>query len=363
MAAALLAGMCVAVWAWWTSPEADPAPLPAPSVLSVTLTRPELSVLPQRVPATGSVAAWQEAIIGAEVDGLRLTEVRVNVGDRVQQGQVLARFSPALVQAERAEASAAVALARAEADEAAANQVRAQALDGAGVMSRQQVAQYRAVALTTRARLESAQAAEQKARLRVRQTDVLAPDDGIISARAATVGAVAPAGQELFRLIKDGRLEWRAAVAGRDLARLKPGQAAHLVDTDGAVVEGRVRMLSPVIDATTRSGLVYVDLPQGVSLRAGAFIQGHIETGTGTALTLPHSAVLMRDGFHYVMQVGREGTVSTRKVSVGRLSGERVEVTHGIAATDAVVASGLGFLNDGDSVRVLGTALGSGSRR
>ena len=65
--------------------------------------------------------------------------------------------------------------------------------------------------------------------LRLRQTRVLAPDNGVISARSATVGAVLPAGQELFRLIRQGRLEWRAEVAAADLARLKPRSEEHTV--------------------------------------------------------------------------------------------------------------------------------------
>jgi RND family efflux transporter MFP subunit len=358
---ALAGGFCLAVVligaAWVGSHENDAAPVAATTpVMSVRLVRPLLTRLPLRVPARGSVAAWEEASIGAEADGLRLTAVQVNVGDQVQRGQVLARFTPELIQAELAEATAAVALADAEEKEAAANLQRAQVLDASGAIARQQFNQYQAVALTTRARLDSAQAAANKARLRLGQTQVRAPSNGVISARTATVGAVVPAGQELFRLIRDGRLEWRAVVASTDLRALEPGQMAVFNMPGAGPVEGRVRMLGPVIDAATRSGLVYADLPAGVPLRAGAFVQGHVAVGSVSMLTLPQSAVLLRDGFHHVMQVGQDGKVRNRRVEVGRRSDDRVEVVSGLGADDAVVASGLGFLDDGDQVQVISVA-------
>lgn len=361
---ALAGGFCLAALligaAWIGNDEDDPAPaLPPTPVMSVRLVQPLQTRLPLRVPATGSVAAWEEASIGAEANGLRLTAVQVNVGDQVQRGQVLARFTPELVQAELAEAIAAVALADAEAKEAAANLQRAQVLDGSGAIARQQFNQYQAIALTTRARWDAAKAAADKARLRLSQTQVLAPSDGVISARAATVGAVVPAGEELFRLIRDGRLEWRAVVASSDLRTLQAGQAAFINMAGAGTVQGRVRTLGPVIDAATRSGLVYVDLPAGAPLRAGAFAQGHIAVGSVSLPTLPQSAVLLRDGFHHVMQVGKDGKVRSRRVELGRRSDDRVELVSGLGADDAVVAAGLGFLDDGDQVQVISVAAGA----
>lgn len=360
-------GFCLAAVligaAWVGSGEDDAAASQGPTpVISVRLVRPLETLLPLRVPATGSVAAWEEASIGAEVNGLRLTAVQVNVGDQVQRGQVLARFTPELIQAELAEATAAVALADAESKEAAANLQRAQVLDASGVIARQQFNQYQAVTLTAQARLDAAQAAANKAQLRLMQTQVLAPSDGVISVRTATVGAVVPAGEELFRLIRDGRLEWRAAVASTDLRALQPGQTAFISVAGAGTVQGRVRMLGPVIDAATRSGLVYVDLPTDAPLRAGAFAQGHIAVGSVSLPTLPQSAVLLRDGFHHVMQVDQDGKVRTRRVEVGRRSDDRVEVVSGLGATDAVVESGLSFLNDGDLVQVISVATAARAR-
>jgi RND family efflux transporter MFP subunit len=200
--------------------------------------------------------------------------------------------------------------------------------------------------------VEAARAVEKQNRLRLTQTRVLAPGDGIITSRTATVGAVVPAGQELFRMIKDGRLEWRAEISAADLERLRPGQVAKIVQ-DHESIQGELRMVAPTIDTETLSGMAYVDLPRGRSLRAGAFVRGYFEVGNGLALTLPQSAVLLRDGFHYVMCVGPKSDVIAKKVSVGRRAGDRIEITQGLSTSEIVIASGLSFLSDGDTVRVV----------
>lgn len=329
--------------------------LPSP-VLSVALIRPQTATLPVRVTATGHVAAWQEASVGTEADGLRLTEVRVNVGDTVTRGQVLALFDADLLEADLAEARAAVAQADAEAAEAAVNDRRAQGLGAIGAMSGQQVGQYAAGAATARARLDAARAVERRHRLRLAHASVLAPSDGVITARTATVGTVVAAGQELFRLIQDGRLEWRASVSAADLDDLQPRQTVTIDVPGRDPVHGTLRMLAPVIDVATHTGLAYVDLPRDGALRAGTFVSGSIEVGERPAVTLPQSAVLLRDGFHTVMRVGADSSVVAAKVEVGRRVDDRIEITAGLAASEAVIASGLGFLSEGDVVRVVGIA-------
>lgn len=336
-------------------------PAPAP-VLSVVMTRARVSMLPIRIPATGHIAAWQEASVGTEAEGLQLTKVEVNVGDRVRQGQVLARFKPDMMAAELAEARALVAQAKAQAMEAEANAVRAKSLDKSGVMSAQQVNQHVVAARTAWARLDAASAAEEKSRLRLAQTQVLAPSDGIITARTATVGAVMPAGQELFRLIKDGRLEWRAAVATPDMDRLAVGQVAEFTIQGKKPIRGRVRAVAPSIDTQTHTGLVYVDFPRDDTTQAGAFARGYFEVGESQALTVPQEAVLLRDGFNYVMRLGPKSNVMMTKVAVGRRVGERIEITEGLAASEPIIASGLSFLSEGDTVRVVNGPAASMSR-
>jgi RND family efflux transporter MFP subunit len=328
------------------------APAAAQPSLTVAVARLQPATFPVRVSANGNIMAWQEASIGTEANGLRLTEVKVNVGDKVRRGQPLATFAPETVEAELAQSRAAVAEADVALAEAAANAQRARMLQETGALSAQQIQQYLNAERTARARLDAAQAVERTQQLRLVQTRIAAPDDGVISARAATVGAVVPAGQELFRLIRGGRLEWRAEVAAADLVKLKPGQKVRIAVTGGEVIEGRVRMLAPAIDIPTRNGLVYVDLPSSGIARAGMFARGEFEIGANEVMTLPQSAVQLREGFSYVMRVGPDSRVVQIKVTPGRRSGNRIEILGGLDAEDRVVVSGAAFLGDGDVVRV-----------
>jgi HlyD family secretion protein len=329
------------------------APRPA---LTVTVTTPLRATVATGVAANGNVAPWQEAIVGAEANGMRLAEVRVNVGDIVRRGQVLATFDSQMVNADLAQSRAAVAEAEAMLAEAAANAQRARDLQPSGALSAQQVAQLLTAERTAQARLEAVKAAQQVQQLRLQQAQVLAPDSGVISARSATVGAVVPAGSELFRLIRQSRLEWRGEVAASELAQIKPGQKVT-VNGGGAAFTGTVRIVAPTVDAATRNALVYVDLPDTAGrLKAGMFARGEFATGSSTALTLPQTAVLLRDGFSYVFTVAPDGRVSQGKVSTGRRSGDRVEILQGLDEKARVVASGGGFLADGDTVRVVDAA-------
>jgi RND family efflux transporter MFP subunit len=357
-AAAALALLALGGATAWAVQAADgkPETVPQKASLTVTVTQPQRADIATAVSANGNIAPWQEAIVGAESNGWRLAEVRVNVGDSVRQGQVLATFVAEMAQADLAQSRAAVAEAEATQAEASANARRARELQASGALSDQQINQYLTAERATQARLEALRAAAKVQQLRLAQTQVLAPDRGVISSRSATVGAVVPAGQELFRLIRQGRLEWRGEVAAGELAQLKTGMVVKVTGAGGSEVTGKLRMVAPTVDSATRNGLVYVDLPQPGALRAGMFARGEFAVGTSSALTLPQTAVLLRDGFSYVFRVGADNKVSQVKVAVGRRVGERIEITGGLDATAKVVAVGAGFLGDGDTVKVVATA-------
>ncbi|KQO16868.1 efflux RND transporter periplasmic adaptor subunit [Acidovorax sp. Leaf78] len=320
--------------------------------LTVSTAQPQRTAVPLRLAANGNVAAWQEASIGAESNGLRLTDVRVNVGDVVKAGQVLATFSAETVQADVAQMRASLLEAQANAAEAAANADRARSLQATGALSQQQIQQYTTAEKTAQARVEAAKATLNAQQLRLKYTQVVAPDSGVISARTATVGAVVSAGTELFRMVRKGRLEWRAEVTSTELRRVTPGAKVSVTAASGATAEGTVRMVAPTVDPQTRNALVYVDLPANSDFRAGMFARGEFALGQSDALTVPQEALVVRDGFSYVFVVGAEQRVQMRKVQTGRRVADRVEVTSGLEANASVAVRGAGFLNDGDLVRV-----------
>ncbi len=335
---------------------------PARPVLTVTVAAPETTELTVTLAANGNVAAWQEAIVGSESNGLRLAEVRANVGDVVRKGQVLARFSPETVNAEVAQSRASLAEARATAADAAGNAARARTLAQTGALSQQQINQYQTAEQTARARVTAAEAVLAAQQVRGRNTQVLAPDDGVISARAATVGGVVGAGTELFRLIRQGRLEWRAEVIATELGRIAIGTPAVVVAASGAQVQGKVRSIAPTVDPQTRAALVYVDLPAvpqatasggGGSFKAGMFARGDFQLGRTNAATVAQASVVPRDGFNHLMLLQGDDRVAQLRIETGRRVGDRVEVLTPLPADARVVVQGAGFLNDGDLVRVV----------
>jgi RND family efflux transporter MFP subunit len=345
-----LAAVIGAILAARGAPAAEPIPLrPA---LTVATETPKTSTLEMQLTANGNVVAWQEASVGAEANGLRLSEVRVNVGDVVKRGQIIAVFASETVAADLAQAEAAVAEAEASAADAVLNAERARGLQATGAVSEQYISQLLTAERTALARVKAQRAIAEQQRLRMSKTQVLAPDDGIISARNATVGAVVPAGQELFRLIRQGRLEWRAEVTAAELAQLEPGIRTTLTTPNGTLVRGSVRMVAPTVDPQTRLGLVYVDLPADSVLRAGMFASGAFRLGDSAALTVPQQAIVVRDGFSYVFQLDGDNRVRQMRVRTGRRVGNRVEVSD-IPQNATLVTSGTGFLNDRDVVKVV----------
>lgn len=329
----------------------------AKAALTVTTARPQLARLSQTLAANGDIAAWQEASIGSEANGLRLTEVLVNVGDVVTAGQTLARFSDETVQADLAQAKAALLEAQANLSEASSNAERARSLMNTGAISTQQINQLITAEQTARARVAAAEANVNAHKLRLKFTQLLAPDSGVISARSATVGAVVSNGTELFRMIRKGRLEWRAEVMASELSRIRAGTHVALVAANGTRLNGKVRMIGPTVNPQNRAALVYVDLLPAASGEAaakpGMFARGEFTLGSGNGVTLPQQSVVVRDGFSYVFQLKPDNRVAQVKVKTGRYLQDQVEITEGISLQDEIVVSGAGFLNDGDLVRVI----------
>jgi len=327
----------------------------AVAALTVSLIAPTPINWNESIVASGAIAAWQEAVVSAEVSGLRISEVAVDVGDEVNQGDVLVRFDAATMQAAVAQQRAMVDEARARLEEAATLARRAQQLRQSAAISEQDLIQSVSRAQAAQAALQSAQARLQASELNLRFTTVTAPDNGVISARSAMLGAVTGPGVELFRLVRQNRLEWRAEVTGAQLLRVTPGQKAELTLPDGSKAIGTVRQVAPVLDAKSRTGIVYVKLDRHASpaARAGMFASGTLVSGERAGFALPASAVVLRDGHEMVFRLRGDNRVEGRKIETGRRQGAMVEVISGMDSTERVVGSGAAFLNTGDPVRVV----------
>lgn len=340
-----------------SAPEGDASQV-RPAMV-VTVAPPKRELLPVQVVADGDVVAWQEASIASESNSLTLAEVLVDVGDTVKRGQVLARFNGRTVAEDVAQAKASLVEAQANAVEARANAERARRLLRTDSMSKQQADQYFAADRSAQARVRSAQAALASRRQNWQNVELRAPDDGVISARTATEGSVPAAGTELFKLIRQGRLEWQAELGDADLMKVKAGDAVVVNAADGRKVAARVRAVAPSANTKTRTTLVYVDVPAGPGLWAGMFAHGTFELGQSPGLTVPLDAVVSSDGFLHVYRLKPDNHVERVRVTTGRQAADRIEVMPArgeqLSESDRLVVEGAAFLADADLVRVVST--------
>jgi len=334
------------------APPAATAPQEPPPALTVALAVAQRRDLVRPIIGDGSVVAWQELVIGNEAGGLRVRAVPVEEGDRVAQGQLLVQLDDAVPAAQLAQAEAAQAEAEAALAIAQADLRRAAQLSRSDNVARQVLEQREAAARQAEARLRATRAQLQEAQARLAQTRILAPAAGIVSRRSVLPGAVVQPGQEMLRLIRGGRLELDARVPELDLAGVGPGQAVRVQHGEREIM-GTVRALAPVVAGETRLGVVHVALPPESGLRPGMFARAEILPAPAPALTVPQEAVVFRDGrpVVFVLPEGAE-RVALRPIATGLRREGVVEVAEGLAPGERVVATGAGFLSEGDRVRV-----------
>lgn len=315
---------------------------PETSALAVVAVHPVLTEWQDTIATSGIIAPWQEAVISAQIGGYQIIELRADVGDTVEKGQVLAVLNPAMLQAQRAELQAKL-------DRAVADRKRAEILSAKGNLSEKSL-------LGAETEEKSAKALLEQKLLEIKYAAVVAPDSGIIVSRSAMLGQVSQLDAELFRIIRQGRLEWRAEVPAADLSKVVAGQSVEIDLPDGEAASGVIRTVSPSLDETTRRGLIYVDLVEGGSARAGMYASGRIMLAHRQALVVPAASLLIRDGRHYVaklMNAGSGAAIALAPVTVGGYAGDRAEIAGGLSPIETIVGEGAGLLDDGDRVRVV----------
>ncbi|GLQ91494.1 efflux RND transporter periplasmic adaptor subunit [Dyella acidisoli] len=347
---AIVAG--VTIWRLAPSSPAHAETQTPLAALTVSVVQPEYLNWPDTIEADGNTAAWQEAVIGAETGSLRITDLSADVGSEVKRGQLLAHLADDTATADVRKQEAAVAQARANLQQAEADVKRSQLVADSGAVSTQKLDEYRITEAVDRAALASAEADLRNKRIALSQTRIVAVDDGIISSRSALLGNVVSVGTELFRLIRQGRIEWQAEVDAQQLSRIHAGQPARVTLPGGKVINGTVRLVSPTLSTNTGRAIVYVAL-NGHDAQPGMFASGYIELSATPALTLPESALVSRDGRTDVYILNSDGTtVAKRTVMAGRHHDGRCEILSGLELWARVVTSGGGFLSEGSTVRV-----------
>ena len=350
---------------------------PAPAV---TVVRAAKTALTETVLVTGTLVPRLEVLVAPEVEGLRVMELLVEEGDRVTQGQPLARLEQETLRAQLAQNDAALAKAAASIAQARSNIVAAEArrveasnaydrakpLKQTGALSESTLDQREAAARTAVAQLrvaedglkvaeaERAQIDAQRRELswKLSRTDVRAPVGGIVSRRSARVGGLASgtaAALSMFHIIADGQIELEGEVPEADLNRLKAGQQAVVLVAGASEAKGAVRLVMPEVDKATRQGRVRIVLGENPGLHIGSFGRGLVTLRNTNAIAVPASAVLFNADGAYV-QIVTANRVVSRKVIAGLQMGELVEIKEGVAEGEMLVAKAGTFLRGGDGV-------------
>jgi RND family efflux transporter MFP subunit len=323
------------------------------SALTVTVVPAKMGLIPRSLMVTGSLAARDELPIGTETSGLALSAVLVEVGDQVKQGQLLARFNDSVLRAQTQQAQAALVEAEANEVEAANNSRRAEELAKAGWISGKDFDNRRALALGMSARVGVAKANLAFAEAKLKQAELRAPTGGTITSRSAHLGEVT-VGTEMFRMIRDDRVELIAELPENELAGIKPGQKTTLTIAGSSQnAEGAVRLVEPTVDVKTRIGRVRIDVDQAANLRPGMFVTGQILLDQSDALVAPEKAIVYLDGKPIVFVVDAGGTVTQRPVSLGPRAAGMIAVQSGVQPGERLVLRGAAYLKNGDQVTVV----------
>lgn len=364
-----------------TAHAAEEAKAAAPSALTVSVVTPRAERLPERLLVTGSLLPREEIEVGPEIEGHRLEAVLVEVGDRVQKGQVLARLSRDVLDtqlaqntANAAKANAAIAQQHAALDQALAQEAEALAavdrgrkLRVTGTVSQEtldereravkvataQVAAAREMLIAAEAEAVFVKAQRDEIEIRLKRADVRAPAAGIILSRDARVGAIALSARTtpLFRIAEDGHIDLDAEVPEMAMPRMTSGLDASVTPAGfDAAIPGHVRLVSAEIDKASRLGRVRIALPEDTRLKPGAYARAFVTLGERSGLVVPQSAVMFDANGAYVLVV-QDGIIAERRVSPGLKSAGQVLVSQGLKPSDRVVARAGGFLRTGDRVK------------
>ena len=315
---------------------------------------PGVSAITSTVAFTGTINARYDMPIGTEGETGRVSAIYVEAGDHVKAGQLLAQVDESILRPQVDRLAATLEEAKANAGLAAAEYARAQGVEAAGALSKEDIEKRRAAAVTAAAEVKvaGAQLAEYQARLS--HTQVRAPVDGVVLTRAAEVGQiVTPGGNAMFRLARGSEVEMRALTAEQDLPSLRVGQTAnvYLTGVEKPFV-GKVRLLGAIIDPQTRLGEVRIQLQPDPQLRPGAFARGEVVVGKGERPVLPQTAVLSDEKGTYVLLVTADNHVERRSVHVSDTNAKGLIIASGLTGSERVIMTAAGFLRVGERVEV-----------
>lgn len=322
-----------------------------PATTTVSAVTTSMASLPRTIVASGTVTAWEEVPVGAETGGLTATVIYVDEGSYVRQGQPLVQMNDALLRAQLNQQRAAVQTAEANASRDDAALQRAQELKARGFLSQASLDQALANQRSSAANLSAARAGLAETQTRLSQATIRAPVSGQIISRSVTKGQIIQPGAELFRMVRDGRIELDAQVPETELAALRAGQTARITASQVEPSTGTVRIVTPEVNAQTRLGIARISLDPSSGLKPGMFARAEISAGTRQAISVPNAAVLYRNNAAGVYVIGQDNIVHFKPVKV-LLRTDTQSSLEGVEEGVRVAVEGAGFLSEGDKVSV-----------
>lgn len=335
----------------------DAAPQAPKSTLTVSAETVNVVSLPRRVDASGTVLAWQDIPISSETGGLEVTAVLVDEGVHVKQGQPLVQLDDRVLRAQVKQAAAAVTSAEAVLAQNQAALKRSEDLKAKGFLAQSALDTAVANQKTAEAQVLTAKAALGEAQAKLDQSVIRAPVTGLITSRSVVKGQVINVGTELFRLVRDDQLEMNAQIPEADLPYVKAGMTAQVSGDHGTTV-GRVRVVTPQVDPTTRLGMARITLPVTSPFRSGNFGTASIDVGQIPVMAVPQGSIVFRDGKPGLYVIGAQDKVHFVQVITGEhFAGGLVEIRSGLTPGSRIVTQGGGFLGDGDRVTVASTSV------
>lgn len=360
----------------WAESEAESAALPLPSISVMVAQKKSIA---EELMITGSFAAGANVQVAPLVSGLAVTEILVEEGDEVKEGQILARLDPVDIELQLTQNSASlvrndadisqaknrIEQAKIKKEQALGDLNRTKKLRSTGLSTSEQFDQRRAAYDLATAELAEAElsltssqadrlsieASKKELELRKSRTEIRAPVEGYISKRLVEHGMISnPGGGSMFNLVAKSVVKLVAEVAESDLPKVQVGQKASIaVNGYREALGGTVRLISPEVDPATRMGKVHIRLSDGIRVPLGAFGRATIWFAKGEGVSLPLTAVTFgADG--PTVQVVKDRKVQVRNVATGRLGTTEIEITEGIEPGETFVVRAGSFVRNGDLV-------------
>ena len=356
------------------------APTRAVRLPAATVVDAQMRSLAAFVPINGSLVARETVAVTPQVTGYQITDVKVDVGDRVKAGDVLVIVDKAPLKAKLDQADAALAAAKAAAqqaqsqidgqqasyDQAQSILSRAQRLVKSGASTQATLDDARAGVATTgaalqagrdalasaNAQIQQAEATRNDAALQLDRTDIVATVDGVVATRNADIGQMAMnTSTALFTLIRNGTVEFEGTIIETAIPSIRVGQTATVNPAGFPPRDGKVRLISPNVDPATRLGTIKISVADDTGLAIGIYAKAVVETARRDAVTVPLSAVIPGLDGATVQVVQDDGTLRVAKVTTGIVDKGFIEIKDGIGAGTTVVAKSGPFFRDGMQIR------------